>query len=59
MLLQMVGFPLQSYIVFHCVHIAYFFIHSAIDEHLGAFHMVVITGDVAMVLKTQVSFLLA
>jgi hypothetical protein len=34
-----------------CVYIAYFFIHSSTDEHLGAFCMVVITSDVAMVLK--------
>jgi hypothetical protein len=33
MLLQMTEFHFYGWVIFHCVYIPYFFIHSSINEH--------------------------
>ena len=35
-------------IVFHCIYIYHFFIHSSVDEHLGSFHSLAIV-DIAAI----------
>ena len=40
--------PFHGWIIFHCIHITHFLIHSSIDEYLDCFHVLSIIDDVTM-----------
>lgn len=40
-------------IVFHCIHVAHFLIHSSFDGHLVCFHTSIILSNVAMNIRIQ------
>ena len=40
--------PFYGWIIFHCVYVPHFFIHSSVDWHLGHFHILAIVNNAAM-----------
>ena len=48
-LLQMALFHyFYGWVIFHCIYIAHFFIHSFVDGHLVCFHILAIVNTAAM-----------
>ena len=45
-----------GWVVFHCVYVHIFFIHSSVDGHSGCFNILVIINNAAMNIQVHVSF---
>ena len=48
--------PFHDWVIFHCVYVPHFFIHSFVDGNLGCFHVLAIINSVAMTSGIHVSF---
>ena len=44
------------WLIFHCVYVPTFFIHSSVDGHLGCFHLLAIVNSAAVNKRIRVSF---
>ena len=45
-----------SWVIFHCVYIHIFFMHSSVTGHLGCFNVLVIVNSATVDIRVQVSF---
>ena len=48
--------PLYGWVIFHCVYVPHFFIHSSISGRLGCFHVLAVGNSAAMSNGMHVSF---
>ena len=57
MLLQMALFlSFYGWVIFHCIYVPHFFIHSSVDGHLRYFHVSVIVNSAAMNIRGMYLF---
>ena len=40
--------PFYGWVIFHCVYVSHFFIHSSVDGHLGCFHVLAVANSAAV-----------